>query len=309
MRHTLVITSILAAALGLSACQQSGNDGNAGASAPDPDNVIARVNGKAIGETALDAQIQAMSARGQSIGRAQALQELITVELLAQEAEKQGLPEQPEIAAELERRRASLLAQHLIRAELVNQDVSDEEVRARYDEEIASSEGGQEYRARHILVENEDEARNLIGELDEGAEFEALAREHSTGPSGEQGGDLGWFQTDQMVPPFGNAVEALEAGEYTSDPVETQFGWHVILLEETRSAEPPAFEDVRAQLRSQMTSERIRQFVADLRQQGEVEIVAEDLEPAEPDAGGAATDVEPVEETGNTDTESATSSE
>lgn len=308
MRHTLVITSILAAALGLSACQQSGSDGNAGASAPDPDNVIARVNGKAIGETALDAQIQAMSARGQSIGRAQALQELITVELLAQEAEKQGLPEQPEIAAEIERRRASLLAQHLIRAELVNQEVTDEEVRARYDEEVAASEGGREYHARHILVENEDEARNLIGELDEGAEFEALAREHSTGPSGDQGGDLGWFQTDQMVPPFGEAVEALETGEYTRDPVETQFGWHVVLLEEIRTVEPPSFEDVRAQLRSQMTSERIRQYVADLRQQGEVEIVVEELDPQQAGAAGdTATDTEPEDAAGNAD--SATDSE
>lgn len=279
MRHTLVITSLLGAVLGLSACQQSGNDNDAETNTSDPSEVIARVNGKAISETALDAQIQALAARGQSIGRTQALQELITVELLAQEAEKQGLPEQPDIAAEIERRRASLLAQHLIRAELVNQAVTDEDVRARYEEEIAGSGGGgQEFRARHILVENEDEARDLIGELDEGADFGTLAREHSTGPSGEQGGALGWFQTDQMVPPFGEAVEALETGEYTSDPVETQFGWHVVLLEETRTAEPPTFEDVRAQLRSQMVSERIQQYVADLRQQGEVEIVAEDLD-------------------------------
>lgn len=292
MRHIPVMAFLLAAAVGLSACQQSGNDQQAEATAPDPGKVIARVNGKPVSETDLDAQIQALSARGQAVDPQQALQELITVELLAQEAEKRGLPEQPEIAAEIERRRASLLAQHLIRAELIKQDVSDEEVRARYDDQIAASEGNREYRARHILVESEDEARNLIGKLDEGADFATLAKEHSTGPSGEQGGNLGWFQTDQMVPPFGNAVEALEPGQYTSDPVETQFGWHVVLLEETRMAEPPAFEDVRAQLRSQMTSERIRQFVADLRQQGEVEIVAEELDSAEgdKDGGGAAQD-------------------
>lgn len=288
MKHVPMFAALLATALGLSACQQSGSE-NADATAPDPANVIARVNGKAISETALDAQIQALSAQGRAVDRRQALQELITVELLAQEAEKQGLPEQPEIAAEIERRRASLLAQHLIRGEIVNREVTDEEVRTRYDEEVAASEGGKEYRARHILVENEDEARSLIGELDDGADFGSLAEEHSTGPSGEQGGNLGWFQTDQMVPPFGEAVEALEAGQYTSDPVETQFGWHVVLLEDTRAVEPPAFEDVRAQLRSQMVSERIQQFVADLRQQGEIEIVSDELNPeqadTDPDAG------------------------
>lgn len=296
MKQVPVFAFLLASALVLTGCDQFDfGDDTTETSAPDPANVIARVNGKAITETALDAQIQALSARGQAVDREQALQELITVELLAQEAEKRGLPEQPEIAAEIERRRASLLAQHLIRAELIRQDVSDEEVRARYDEQVAASEGNREYHARHILVESKDEARNLIGQLDDGADFATLAKEHSTGPSGEQGGNLGWFQTDQMVPPFGKAVEALEPGQYTADPVETQFGWHVVLLEETRTAEPPAFEDVRAQLRSQMTSERIRQFVADLRQQGEVEIVAEDKDLDAPDAeaaGDAATDIE-----------------
>lgn len=292
MRHSLFTASVLAAGLALAGCQPGGNGGGA-AEAPDPDNVVARVNGKPIAEVALDAQIQAMSARGQSVDRAQALQELITVELLAQEAEKQGLPEQPEIQAEIERRRASLLAQHLIRAELTSHEVTDEAVRARYDEDIAASEGSREYKARHILLESEDKAQSLIAELDEGAEFQALAKEHSTGPSGPQGGDLGWFQTGDMVPPFGTAVEALEPGQHSSEPVKTQFGWHVILLEETRAAEPPAFEDVRSQLRSRMVSEHIQQFVADLRQQGEVEVVAEDLKPdsgtdGSGDAGGDA---------------------
>ncbi len=288
MKRVPIFASLLVAALGLSACQQSGSENEADATAPDPANVIARVNGKPISETALDAQVQALSAQGRAVDRNQALQELITVELLAQEAEKQGLPEQPEIAAEIERRRASLLAQHLIRAEIVNREVTDEEVRTRYDEEVAAGEGGKEYRARHILVETEVEARGLIGELDDGADFGSLAKEHSTGPSGEQGGDLGWFQTDQMVPPFGNAVEALKAGQYTSDPVETQFGWHVVLLEDTRAVEPPAFEDVRAQLRSRMVSERIQQFVADLRQQGEVEIVSDELNPEQADTDPGA---------------------
>ncbi|MDX1608613.1 MAG: peptidylprolyl isomerase [Halofilum sp. (in: g-proteobacteria)] len=293
MRHSLFTASVLAAGLALAGCQPGGNGGGeAAVAAPDPDKVVARINGKPIAEVALDAQIQAMSARGQPVERAQALQELITIELLAQEAEKQGLPEQPEIQAEIERRRASLLAQHLIRAELTSHEVTDEDLRARYEQEVAGSAATKEYKARHILLESEEKAQSLIGELDEGAEFQALAKEHSTGPSGPQGGDLGWFQTGDMVPPFGNAVEALEPGQHSSEPVKTQFGWHVILLEETRAAEPPAFEDVRAQLRNRMVSEHIQQFVADLRQQGEVEIVAEDLKPdaGADDSGGSGGD-------------------
>lgn len=278
MRHAAFTGCVVAAVLALTACQQSGGVDTQGA-APDPNNVVARVNGEPIGETALDAQMQALSARGQSVGRARALEELVTVKLLEQEAEKRGLPEQPDIAAEIERQRASLLAQHLIRAELDRQDVTDADLRARYDEQIAASKGGVEYHARHILVEEENTAQSLIDQLDEGGDFQALAREHSTGPSSSRGGDLGWFQAEEMVEPFGEAVKALETGQYTQSPVETQFGWHVVLLEDTRETEPPAFEDVRSQLRNQMISEQIQQFVSDLRQRGDVEIVEPSLEP------------------------------
>lgn len=285
MRQAAFCSCVVAAVLALGACQQTGG-GEAQSDAPDPKNVVARVNGEPISETALDAQMQALSARGQSVSRARALQELITVKLLEQEAEKRDLPEQPEVAAEIERQRASLLAQHLIRAELDAQAVTEADVRARYEEQVAASEGGTEYHARHILVDEQDKAQSLIDQLDEGGDFQALAKEHSTGPSGSRGGDLGWFQAEEMVEPFGAAVKSLEAGEYTQSPVETQFGWHVVLLEGTRKAEPPAFADVRSQLRNQMVSEHIQQFVSELRQRGDIEIVKDSLEPGAGQGGG-----------------------
>lgn len=285
MRYSLLHATVLGALLvGVSACQQ---DGGTEASAPEPDKVVARVNGEAIGQATVDSQVQALSARGQQVSPSRALEEVITVKLLAQKAEEQGLAEKPDVRIELDRQRASLLAQQLIREELNAYEPGEEDLRAAYDEQFASAGGNMEYHARHILVKDDKaKAEAIIEQLDGGADFVALAKEQSEGPSAANGGDLGWFQPSEMVQPFSEAVQSLEPGQYTKAPVKTQFGWHVALLEETREAEPPKFEEVRSQLRSQLVSQHLQQYISDLREAGDVEIVEEGMASGSGDQGG-----------------------
>ncbi|WP_070988861.1 peptidylprolyl isomerase [Halofilum ochraceum] len=269
------LTAVLAVgALALTACGgESGasTDQQSASSAPDAENVVARVNGEALTAVDLQSQIQAMSQRGQGVNRDQALQELIELELMSQKAEAEGLPEQPEIAATIERQRASLLAQHLIRSQLQDFEVSEEELRAAYEERTADTQGT-EYKARHILLEEKEQAEEMIQQLDDGAEFAELAKNNSTGPTKSRGGDLGWFSAEQMVEPFMNEVKALEPGNYTTEPVETQYGWHVIQLDETREAQKPGFEQMKRELRNELVGKKIQDYVGSLRDDAEIEI-------------------------------------
>jgi peptidyl-prolyl cis-trans isomerase C len=297
MRSFPALTAALACAFALSACGGSENGGSAeGASAPDTKDVVARVNDQPITAVALDAQVQAQSSRGQPVPRARALDELIDLKLLAQKAEAEGLPEQAEIAAELERQRAAVLARHLVRAELSGFEPDEEALRAAYEERVGQM-SGQEYKASHILVESEEKAQEMIAELDGGAEFAALAREHSTGPTSSRGGSLGWFQPDQMVEPFSAAVQDLEPGNYTAAPVQTRFGWHVVQLEDVRDVEQPAFEDIKGQLRNQLVTRHVQDYIESLREEADVEITDESLRApqssdATPEAAEEAADTE-----------------
>ncbi|MEL6642833.1 MAG: peptidylprolyl isomerase [Pseudomonadota bacterium] len=166
-------------------------------------------------------------------------------------------------ALAIENEERALLASQLIDQVAANA-VTDDALQAAYDETFGSQEPETEYNASHILVETEEAARALIEELGNGADFAELAREHSTGPSGPNGGSLGWFGAGMMVPPFEAAVVTLEPGAVTQDPVQTQFGWHVVILNETRVKDAPALEDVRADLENQITREAIEARVAEL---------------------------------------------
>lgn len=269
------LTAVLAlGALALTACggqSDAATEQETDASAPDAGNVVARVNGEAITAVDLQAQIQAMSQRGQQVNQQQALQELIELELMSQKAESQGLPDQPEIAAAIDRQRSSLLAQHLIRSQLQDFEVGEDELRAAYEERTSGTEGT-EYKARHILLEEKEQAEDMIRQLDEGADFAELAENNSTGPTKSRGGDLGWFSAEQMVEPFMNEVKALEPGDYTGEPVETQYGWHVIQLDETRAAQKPAFEEMERELRNELVGQKIQEYVGSLRDDAEIEI-------------------------------------
>lgn len=156
-------------------------------------------------------------------------------------------------------------------------NISDEDVKARFEKEIAAIEPEQELRARHILVKTAEEANAIIAELDGGADFVELAKTKSTGPSGPQGGDLGFFGKGQMVPPFEAAAFALEAGAYTKAPVQTQFGFHVIKLEEKRDRPLPKFEEVQDQMRQVVLRERYLETVKEARSLSNVEILDGEL--------------------------------
>jgi peptidyl-prolyl cis-trans isomerase C len=183
------------------------------------------------------------------------------------------------VAMALENERRSLLAGENLDQTLTDA-ISEDDLRAAYDAEFANVAPGEEYNAAHILVETVEEALAIKADLDAGADFAETAREKSTGPSGPNGGDLGWFGTGRMVPDFEAAVIALEPGDI-SDPVQTQFGWHVILLRETRPVSAPEFETVRGQLLQRLQGEAMDAYVSGLTQEATID--RPDLSAIEPD--------------------------
>ncbi|MGI9464977.1 MAG: peptidylprolyl isomerase, partial [Aestuariivirgaceae bacterium] len=153
----------------------------------------------------------------------------------------------------------------------VTSKITDEQVRARYDDVIGKQPAETEIRARHILSKTEDEAKAIIAELDKGGDFAELAKAKSTGPSGPRGGDLGFFGKGQMVPQFEKAAFALEPGAHSPAPVQTQFGWHVIKIEESREKPKPAFDTVKDQVRNAIAGERIQAALQELRAKVKIE--------------------------------------
>jgi peptidyl-prolyl cis-trans isomerase C len=157
--------------------------------------------------------------------------------------------------------------------------VTDEMAKQLYETQLGAP--GKEYKASHILVETQDEAVAIIGELDGGADFAELAKSKSTGPSGASGGQLGWFAPAQMVQPFSAAAAELEKGSYSKEPVETQFGWHVILLEDTRERTPPSFEEVKDRLKLVMANKRLQEHLQEVRAAADIAITASETPASE----------------------------
>lgn len=183
------------------------------------------------------------------------------------------------VSLSIENELRSLTAGEVIERNMAS-PLSEDDVQAAYDEQYANAEAGEEYNASHILVETEEAAIALKEELDGGADFAALAREKSTGPSGPGGGSLGWFGKGMMVPSFEAAVVAMEPGA-VSDPVQTQFGWHVIKLNETRKTEAPSLESVREELELQLRQTRVQTTIEDVTAAADVDRSgAEGLDPA-----------------------------
>jgi len=184
----------------------------------------------------------------------------------------------PRVTLSIENETRSLTAGEAIEG-VMAEDVSDEELQAAYDAQYKDAEPEQEFNASHILVETKEEADAIKAELDGGADFAEVAKEKSTGPSGPGGGSLGWFGPGMMVPAFEEAVAGMEAGS-VSDPVETQFGWHVIKLNETRTGEAPALEDVREELETQVRQTKVQEAIESLTEAAEVDrSAAEGIDP------------------------------
>ncbi|MGO4831608.1 peptidylprolyl isomerase [Rhizobiaceae sp. 2RAB30] len=254
------------------------------AAQPDPNKVVATINGKPIteadlslAESDLDQQFARLPAEQR---RAAALSAIIEIQLLAADAEAKGLDKDPEF-----QRRMAFLKQRALHAALIDSEVAgkitDEEIRARYDKEIAATPPANEVKAAHILVKTKEEAQEIIKRLDAGEKFEDIAKEKSTDTgSGANGGDLGYFGPGQMVPEFEKAAFALEVSSYTKEPVQSQFGWHIIKVEDKRAQQPPAFEQVKEQFRSVVLRDKYMALVKSLREGGKVEIADPELKKA-----------------------------
>ncbi len=236
------------------------------------ESVVATVNGADITEQQLTAFMRDSANSGATLSREDALQELISRTVVLQDAAALKLEERADIKQQLALLRETVLLQAALNEALKANPITEAELRAVYDERIGAVQAPTEYKARHILLETEDDAKAVIAELDGGADFATLAKERSTGPSGPAGGDLDWVTPDGLVPPFAQAMVALEKGKHSTTPVQTQFGWHVILVEDSRSMAPPAFEQVKPQIAELLKQQRIGAYISALQQQAQIEI-------------------------------------
>jgi peptidyl-prolyl cis-trans isomerase C len=271
-----IIPSLLLGSVLLAGCNpEPAKTATLAAEAPvTKENAVAIVNGVMISKATfktLEDEIT-VRAHGQKFPKEQLLEELIQRELLLQDAQKKHLDQAADVKERMKMAERSLLSQADLQDYLKANPISDADVKAEYDKQVTKM-SGTEYKARHILVKTEDEAKKLIAELGKGAKFEDLAKKHSIDPSNMQGGDLGWFVEGQMVEPFSKAVVSLEKGKYTQTPVQTQFGWHVILREDSRPQVPPPFEAIKDQLRPSIQQQKVQAMLEGLRKQAKVEIL------------------------------------
>ena len=247
------------------------------------DKVVATIDGNpvyasqlALAEAEMGSQFQRLP---EDQRRAAVLSALIDIKLMAKQAEEAGVPETEDFKKKLQFLRDRTLHNEYFRTQVV-EALTEDEVRARYEKEIAAMPAEQEIRARHILVDSEEQAKAIIAELDAGKDFVELAKEKSTGPSGEQGGDLGYFTRGRMVPEFEEAAFALEPGTYTKEPVKTEFGWHVIEVEDKRDAAPPTYEQVADQIQRLMMQEKYLALLQAAHESADVEVTDPELKKA-----------------------------
>jgi peptidyl-prolyl cis-trans isomerase C len=202
--------------------------------------------------------------------RAQVLDELISMQLLSSQAAKDAVEKDPDVAARLDVVRMRVLADSESQKYLKDKEPTDAELHAEYDTAIAAMDKT-EYHARHILVPTKEQADQVIKKIKGGAKFDEVAKAQSTDGSKANGGDLGWFTLTRMAKPFGDAVKTLKKGEMTQEPVQTQFGWHVIKLEDTRETAPPPFEQVKQQVNNGVVQKKLQAYVDSLKKNAKIE--------------------------------------
>jgi peptidyl-prolyl cis-trans isomerase C len=279
-----LIPLLIASTAILAACDQKTTTG-AASSAPvvKKEDAIASVNGQYISKKTLEDLEKDLAQRSQ--GQAPAypkdklVDELVQREVLVQDAMQKKLDQTPEVIAQLDAAKKAILTQASLQSYLKTNPVTDADIKKEYDSKVGSV-NGTEYKASHILVKTEEEAKKLITELDKGGKFAELANKHSLdAKESKNGGDLGWFSPTQMVAPFSEAVAKLEKGKYTKAPIKTQFGWHVISLEDSRKQAAPPLEAVKEQLTPMLQRQKIQSMVEGLRKQAKVEILLPKEEP------------------------------
>ncbi len=246
------------------------------AAVPAPaDPVVAKVNGQPIHLSDLKEAAQGLPENLRGVPPQtlypMLLDQLIDGHALAAEARKSGLDKDPTVQRQVADAEDRAL-ENAVLSKQVGPTITDAALHARYDKDIAGKPGEEEVHAKHILVDSEDQAKKIIADLKGGADFAALAKQYSKDPgAAQQGGDLGFFKKDEMVPEFANAAFALQPGQTSPEPVHTQFGWHVIQVVERRRAPPPTFEQARDELRQQMIKEGVKKAVTDARADVSVE--------------------------------------
>ncbi len=280
MKKMLTLLTLLATAIITTGCDPKGNT-------PAPvikkEDAIASVNGQYISKKTLEELEKDLAQR--SHGQAPAfpkeklVDELVQREILVQDALKKKLDQTPEVVAQLDAAKKAILTQASLQDYLKTNPITDAELKKEYDSKVGGA-NATEYKASHILVKTEDEAKKLLAELGKGGKFAKLANKHSLDAKESQnGGDLGWFSPSQMVAPFSEAVAKLEKGKYTTAPVKTQFGYHIIWLEDSRKQAAPPLEAVKEQLKPMLQREKVQTMVEGLRKQAKVETFLPKEEP------------------------------
>jgi peptidyl-prolyl cis-trans isomerase C len=235
---------------------------------------VAVVNGTAIPKSRADALIGQLVKQGQQDTPQlhQAVRdELINREILMQEAVREGVPSRADVKAQVAVAQQTVVLRAMIEDFAAKNKPSDAEVKARYDE-LVKQAGGKEYHLHHILVDNEQQAKDLIAKIKGGAKFEDLAKQFSKDPgSGKNGGDLDWANPKSYVPEFSAAAEKLQKGQMTDTPVHTQFGWHIIRVDDIRDIAPPPLDQVKAQIVQQMQQEKLQAFEQNLRTKAKIQ--------------------------------------
>lgn len=235
---------------------------------------VAVVNGKPIPSSRVDTMVKQMAAQGGQQDspelRAMVKEELITREILMQEADKRGLSNSPDVKNQLDMARQAIVIRALISEHMKKNPVTDADIKAEYDRYKAQA-GDKEYLARHILVEKEEEAKAIVAKLKGGAKFEELAKQSKDPGSAANGGSLEWASPSMFVKPFSDALVGLQKGQLTDTPVKTQFGYHVIRLDDTRAAKIPPMEEVRPQIAESLQQKKLQEFQQDLRAKAKVQ--------------------------------------
>lgn len=264
----LIPVVLLAALLALGACNKG----------PDDSKVLAKVNGEVITEKDFDSFLRAQNIQIPQTGdeariRKDLLDEMVKMSLLSQSAVDQKIDQEHDVYFQIRRHRENILARAMLRKYLKDNPISDDEVQKRF-QDLSEKADRNEYRARHILVRSEEEARDIIAQLKKGGNFAALARQKSADVgSGKQGGDLGnWINQDMVVPEFFNALAALKNNETTSEPVKSNFGWHIIKREASRPRKMPSFDQAKGDVRQMLQQERVETLVKSLKDKASIKV-------------------------------------
>jgi len=251
--------------------------------------VVATVDGRDITRVDVYRYIQAMPANVQQLPASQvyplALQQVINTRLIQNMAEDADLENDPEVQQQLDMAQQQIIRNVYIQRK-VDEKITDDKLQKEYKEYVKELPKVEERKARHILVDSESKAEELISELEDGAKFEELAKENSIGPTAPEGGELGWFAKEDMVPEFAEVAFNMDKGKYTKVPVQTQFGWHVILIEDVRNRPAPSFEEMKPMLQVQLRREILEDMLADWKDNAEIEQFDINGDPIEPAAGG-----------------------